>query len=85
VVSHEFERHDWQVEAVYLGNPMRHDEMYLLINLGFAGKQRLMRFFNRSNNPDLILVIQSPGAIRVSTASVRTSRARNSPNQKKIF
>ena len=52
------------MEAVYLGNPIRHDEMYLLINLGFASKQRLMRLFNRSNNPDLILTIQSPGAIR---------------------
>lgn len=64
MVIHEFERHDWQVEVVYLGNQMGHDEMCLLINHGFAGKQRLMRFFNRSNNPDLILVIQSPGAIR---------------------
>ena len=52
------------MEAVYLGNPMRHDEKYLLINQGFAGKQRLMPFFNRSNNPDLILAIQSAGVSR---------------------
>ena len=26
VVIHEFERHGWQVNDVYLGNPMRHDE-----------------------------------------------------------
>ena len=39
VVVHEFERHGWQVIDVYLGNPMRHDEKYLLINQGFAGKQ----------------------------------------------
>ena len=52
------------MEAVYLGNPMRHDEMYLLINHGFAGKQRLMPFFNRSNTPDLILAIQSAGVSR---------------------
>ena len=52
---HEFERHGWQVEAVYLDNPMRHDEMCLLINQGFAGKQRLMPFFYRSNTPGLIL------------------------------
>lgn len=45
VVVHEFERHGWTVEAVYIGNPMRHDEKYLLINQGFAGKQRLMPFF----------------------------------------
>lgn len=39
----------------------RHDEKYLLINNAFAGKQRLMPFFNRSNNEDLILAIQSAG------------------------
>ena len=64
VVCHEFERHGWQVEDVYLGNPMRHDEKYLLINQGFAGKQRLMPFFNRQNNDDLILAIQSAGVAR---------------------
>ena len=26
VVVHEFERHSWSVQDVYLGNPMRHDE-----------------------------------------------------------
>lgn len=36
----KFERHGWTVEAVYIGNPMRHDEKYLLINQAFAGKQR---------------------------------------------
>ena len=61
VVVHEFERQGWRCEAVYLGNPMRHDEKYLLINQGFAGKQRLMSFFNRSNNEDLKLAIQSAG------------------------
>ncbi len=52
------------MEAAYLDNPMRHDEMYLLINQDFADKQRLMAFFNRSNNPDLILAIQSAGGSR---------------------
>lgn len=64
VVVHEFERQGWRCEAVYLGNPMRHDEKYLLINQGFSGKQRLMPFFNRSNNADLILAIQSAGVSR---------------------
>ena len=64
VVCHEFERHGWLVEDVYLGNPMRHDEKYLLINQGFAGKQRLMPFFNRQNNDDLILAVQSAGVTR---------------------
>ena len=64
VVCHEFERHGWQVEDVNLGNPMRHDEKYLLINQGFAGKQRLMPMFNRQNNDDLILAIQTAGVTR---------------------
>ena len=64
VIIHEFERHGWQVLDVYLGNPMRHDEKYLLINQAFAGKQRLMPFFNRQNNDDLILAIQAAGVTR---------------------
>lgn len=60
-VVKEFERHGWRIESVYLGNPMHHDEKYLLINNAFAGKQRLMPFFNRWNNEDLILAIQSAG------------------------
>ena len=47
VIVHEFERHGWSVQDVYLGNPMRQDEKYLLINQGFAGKQRLIPYFNR--------------------------------------
>ena len=43
---------------------MRHDEKYILINQGFAGKQRLMPFFNRQNNDDLILAIQAAGVSR---------------------
>ena len=64
VIIHEFERHGWQVVDVYLGNPMRHDEKYLLINQAFAGKQRLMPFFNRQNNDDLILAVQAAGVTR---------------------
>ena len=64
VVCHELERWGWSVVDVYLGNPMRHDEKYLLINQGFAGKQRLMPMFNRQNNDDLILAIQTAGVIR---------------------
>ena len=63
-VVKEFERRGWRVESVYLGNPMHHDEKYLLINNAFAGKQRLMPFFNRSNNEDLILAVQSAGVSR---------------------
>jgi len=64
VIVHEFERHGWQINDVYLGNPMRHDEKYLLINQAFQGKQRLTPFFNRQNNDDLILAVQIAGVER---------------------
>lgn len=63
VIVHEFQRHGWYVEEVYIGQPMKHQEKYLLINQGFAGKQRLMPFFNRQNNDDLLLAIQSAGVV----------------------
>jgi hypothetical protein len=64
VIIHEFERHGWTVNDIYLGNPMRHDEKFLLINQAFQGKQRLMPFFNRQNNDDLILAVQAAGVTR---------------------
>lgn len=64
VVSNELQRRGWNVEDVYLGPPMRHDEKYLLINQGFAGNQRLMPVFNRQNNDDLILAVQAAEVIR---------------------
>lgn len=60
----EFERYGWRVVPVALGNPMRHDEKYNLINRGFAGLNRLTPYFNRQNNDDLILAIQSAGVER---------------------
>ena len=38
---------------------MKHHEKYLLINHGFAGHNTLTPYFNRQNNEDLILAIQS--------------------------
>lgn len=64
VICNEFQQHGWEVQDVYLGAPMRHDEKYLLINQAFAGKQRLTPFFNRQNNDDLILALQSAGVSR---------------------
>ena len=61
---HELECHGWRVQNAYLGTPMRHDEKYLLINQGVAGKQWLMYYFNRQNNGGLILVIQFAGVER---------------------
>lgn len=63
-IINEFEKHGWHVVATPLGNPMRHDEKYNLINRGFAGLNRLTPYFNRQNNDDLILAVQSAGVSR---------------------
>lgn len=66
VIIEEFEKRGWTVIDIYLGNPMKHDEKYLLINRGFAGQQRLTPMFNSDNNPDLILAMQAAGVSRGS-------------------
>ncbi|MDE5774006.1 MAG: hypothetical protein K2H86_06080, partial [Muribaculaceae bacterium] len=64
VIENEFERHGWHIESVYIGQPMHHHEKHLLINRGFAGRQRLQPMFNEFNNTDLLLAIQSAGISR---------------------
>ena len=59
VVEQRFRRNGWKCRSVYIGAPMKHHEKYLLINHGFAGHNRLTPYFNRQNNEDLILAIQS--------------------------
>lgn len=63
-VVNEFNMRGWRVSEVYIGKAWAHNEKYNLINQGFAGKQRLMPFFNRQNNDDLILAIQAAGVSR---------------------
>lgn len=84
VVCHEFERHGWTVVDVYLGNPMRHDEKYLLINQGFSGKQRFMPFstaritttsFLRYNLP----VSPGGGTVFGKTKAEKSSKSRKNP------
>ena len=63
-IVEEFKKCGWEVVAIPLGNPMHHEEKYHLINQGFAGLNRLTPYFNRQNNDDLILAIQSAGVTR---------------------
>ena len=66
VVISEFNARGWECIDVFIGKPMRHDEKYRLINYGLAGRCRLTPYFNRQNNNDLILAIQSAGVERGS-------------------
>ncbi len=64
VIERELKKHGWTVKSVCLGNPMRHNEKYLLINEGFAGRRNLTPFFNIDNNEALLIAIQSAGIER---------------------
>lgn len=61
VISQCLRAHGWVVQEKYIGRPMRHIEKQLLINRMFAGQGRLVPFFNRENNEDLLISIQTAG------------------------
>lgn len=64
IVISRFQRWQWSVIDVYIGAPMRHDEKYRLINLGFTGHNNLTPCINRQNNNDLVLAMQCAGVER---------------------
>ncbi|GHU77218.1 hypothetical protein FACS189414_4160 [Bacteroidia bacterium] len=61
VVCAEFEKKGWTVIPVYVGNPMRHMEKWLLISEGFMGKSGLIPMLNQGNNEELILAMEQTG------------------------
>lgn len=61
VVRKTFLKNGWQCKNVYVGNPMKHIEKYLLINRMFSGQARLMPYFNEQNNEDLLISISTAG------------------------
>lgn len=61
VIIEEFQKNGWFVNDVFIGNPMKHMEKYLLINRMFAGQGRLTPYFNEQNNEDLLISIQTAG------------------------
>jgi hypothetical protein len=61
VVCQEFEKNGWTVIPVFIGNPMKHMEKWLLISEGFTGKSGLVPMFNCDNNEELILAMEQTG------------------------
>ncbi len=61
VVKQSFIKNKWICNDVYIGNPMKHIEKYLLINRMFAGHARLTPYFNEQNNEDLLISISTAG------------------------
>jgi hypothetical protein len=61
VIVNAFRSHGWFVTEKDIGPPMKHMAKYLLINRMFQGKSKLMPVFNRENNEDLLISIQTAG------------------------
>lgn len=61
VVCDGLRRLGWRVRPVYVGRAMSHPDKHLLINQGFAGRNRLTPYFNEQNNESLLLSIQTAG------------------------
>jgi hypothetical protein len=61
VVCDEYEKNGWSVMPVFIGNPMKHMEKWLLISEGFTGKSGLVPMINRDNNEELILAMEQTG------------------------
>lgn len=61
VITIAFQSHGWSVECVDIGPPMKHVLKHLLINRMFARQEHLVPMFNRENNEDLLVAIQTAG------------------------
>jgi len=66
VICKTLRKKGWLVHPYYIGTPMNHQEKHLLIHLGFEGRnykdwKLLLPLFNRENNEDLLMSIQTAG------------------------
>ncbi|MDR2913420.1 MAG: hypothetical protein LBV74_01060 [Tannerella sp.] len=61
VVCDEFEKQKWNVIPVYVGQPMKHVEKWLLISQALKGQSGLLPLFNQENNEALLLAMQQTG------------------------
>ena len=61
VICNVLKSHGWYVNDVCIGKQWNHIEKQLLINRMFQGRAKHQILFNRDNNPDLLLSIQTAG------------------------
>ena len=61
VICSQFEKNKWTVHRVHIGNPLRHNEKYLMLDQAFKGQKYLMPQINQPNNEALVLGLQHAG------------------------
>jgi hypothetical protein len=61
VICTEFERLNWSVDRVHLGNPVPHVDKHRMIYAAMKGQHHLFPMFNRPNNEALLLAMENTG------------------------
>jgi len=61
VICSQFEKNNWSVIRVYMGNPARHNEKYMIIDQAFKGQKYLMVRINEPNNEALKIALEHCG------------------------
>lgn len=61
VICSEFERLNWSVQRIHLGNPVPHRDKHRMIHLALKGQKYLFPLFNKSNNEALLLALENTG------------------------
>lgn len=63
VICSQFQKNGWTVHRVHIGNPVRHDEKYLMIDQAFKGQKYLFPQINELNNEALLTAMRQTGVI----------------------
>lgn len=61
VICSEFERLDWSVTRIHIGNPMPHKDKHNMIFQAMKGQRWLFPLFNEPNNEALLLAMENTG------------------------
>lgn len=61
VICSQFEKNNWNVKRVFLGNPVKHHEKYTIIDQGLKGQKYLLPMINVNNNEALKLALEHTG------------------------
>ena len=74
VICSEFERLDWSVQRVHLGNPMPHKDKHMMIFQSMKGQRWLFPLFNEPNNEALLLAMENTG-IRIGAEGFKKDKS----------
>lgn len=74
VICAEFERLNWSVDRVHMGNPMPHKDKHMMFFQAMKGQRWLFPLFNKSNNEALLLAMENTG-IRIGSDGFKKDKS----------